>query len=120
MLRTGVDMEPIQLTNSERQFFGELDMKQKYAKRAMMDVFDMYMDTMSEVEVKATQKQLAIAKKYNLDKDMEYKIDKDSGLMSEYTLSEQEADGYEQDTEKPKTGTLDIAEVEEFLRNSKK
>jgi len=114
-------MEPIQLTNSERQFFGELDMKHKYAKTAMMDVFSMYMDTMSEIEVKATQKQLAIVKKYNLDRDIEYKIDKDSGLMSEYTNAEQQADGYEPGPEHPKPGTLlDIAEVEEFLRNSKK
>jgi len=114
-------MEPIQLTNSERQFFGELDMKHKYAKTAMMDVFSMYMDTMSEIEVKATQKQLAIVKKYNLDRDIEYKIDKDSGLMSEYTDAEQQADGYEPGPEHPKPGTLlDIAEVEEFLRNSKK
>ena len=114
-------MEPIQLTNSEGQFFGELDMKHKYAKTAMMDVFSMYMDTMSEIEVKATQTQLAIVKKYNLDRDIEYKIDKDSGLMSEYTDAEQQADGYEPGPEHPKPGTLlDIAEVEEFLRNSKK
>ena len=96
-------------------------MKHKYAKTAMMDVFSMYMDTMSEIEVKATQKQLAIVKKYNLDRDIEYKIDKDSGLMSEYTNAEQQADGYEPGPEHPKPGTLlDIAEVEEFLRNSKK
>lgn len=113
-------MEPIQLTNSERQFFGELDMKHKYAKTAMMDVFNMYMDTMSEIELKASQKQLAIVKKYKLDSNIEYKIDKDSGLMSEYTDAEQQADGYEH-THEPEQGTLlDISEVEEFLRNSKK
>lgn len=113
-------MKPIELTNAERQYFTELETKTRNARRALNDVFDMYVETVEEVEKKAYDKQIEIIEKYKLNKNIDYKVDKETGVMSEYTPAEQRRDGTWVKNPKPRKNNLDFDEIQKFLRENRK
>ena len=116
-------MRPLQLNEEEKGALDAMDDRHTAAKAAMRDFFDEYIKIQEEIADEAHELQIGVIQKYGLDPELDYKVEKETGIMSEYTEEQQKEDGVwemnrksEMSTEE---GTLDWGEIDKFLKDDK-
>ena len=116
-------MRPLQLNEEEKGALDAMDDRHTAAKATMRDFFDEYIKIQEEIADEAHELQIGVIQKYGLDQELDYKVEKETGIMSEYTEEQQKEDGVwemnrksEMSTEE---GTLDWGEIDKFLKDDK-
>ncbi len=118
-------MEPLQLNEEERDILDALDRRHRSSRATMEDFYRHHMETLDEIRNDAYAAQSVFIEKYGLDPTLDYKIEKEKGIMTEYTPEQQEEDGvwefnsksnplFEDDAELLKWG-----EINQFLRDNR-
>jgi len=112
-------MDEIQISDADKDRLDELDARHEAAKQTMEDFYEHHMDVMQEIQDEANSIQLAAIKENGLDTTVDYKIDRDTGIMSVYTLEEQQEDGVRGYNRTPPE-SLDWDEINKYIKNGSK
>ena len=116
-------MNPVQLNKAERGVLDALDDRRISSKQAMRDFFETYIKIQEEIEDEAHEIQAGVIQKYGLDPALDYKVEKETGIMSEYTEEQQKEDGVWEMNRKSEMSTeegmLDWGEIDKFLKDDK-
>jgi len=116
-------MRPLQLNEEEKGALDAVDDRHNSAKQAMRDFFDAYIKIQEEIEDESHEIQAGVIQKYGLDPELDYKVEKETGIMSEYTEEQQKEDGVWEMNRKSEMSTeegmLDWGEIDKFLKDDK-
>ena len=112
-------MDEIQISDADKDRLDELDARHEAAKQTMEDFYEHHMEVMQEIQDEANSIQLAAIESNGLDTKLDYKIDRDTGIMSVYTLEEQQEDGVRGYNRTPPE-SLDWDEINKYIKNGSK
>ena len=117
-------MRPLQLNEEEKGALDAMDDRHTAAKAAMRDFFDEYIKIQEDIADEAHEIQADVIQRYGLDPTLDYKVEKETGVMSEYTEEQQKEDGVWEMNVRSEMSTkeeaLNWGEINNFLKDNKR